>query len=247
MRLCIRQRAGRIRHVALSLMLVQNAGFVLVMRFSRKQQSSAQPAEFYNVSVVIVLQEVLKLVLCMFMIGLEQRSVTAALSGLYATRRDLARIAVPAACFTLQNNVLYVALSNLYPLTFQISYQLKTLLTAALSVVMLGKSLSGPQWGSQLLLAIGIVLTQVLMATQPQPASTRVLTSSAARLQPCSVDCRRPSPNVSRASENKAANPPTVLDRAGRPRSWLAPFHPTTKLAAPRSLPSTLTLPASAS
>jgi UDP-sugar transporter A1/2/3 len=159
-------RKGRIRHVALTLMLLQNAGFVLVMRYSRKQQASEQPAESYNVSVVVVLQELLKLVLCMFMIGLEQRSASSAVSALYATRRDLARIAVPAACFTLQNNVFYVALSNLHPLTFQISYQIKTLLTGALSVVMLGKSLSWPQWGSQLLLATGIVLTQVNPATQ---------------------------------------------------------------------------------
>lgn len=96
-------------------MLLQNAGFV---RYSRKQQASAPPAEGYNVSVVVVLQEVLKLVLCMCMIGLEQRSATAAVAALHATRRQLARIAVPAACFTLQNNVLYVALSNLHPLTF---------------------------------------------------------------------------------------------------------------------------------
>ena len=68
---------------------------------------------------------------------------------------------VPAACFTLQNNVLYVALSNLEPLVFQITYQIKTLLTALLSVRMLGRSLSRWQWASQLLLMAGIVLVQL--------------------------------------------------------------------------------------
>jgi len=150
-----------IRHVALALMLVQNAGFVLVMRYSRKQQADASAANAYNVSAVVVLQELFKLVLCVFMIGLEERSAYAALSALYSSPAELARIALPAAAFTLQNNVLYVALSNLHPLTFQISYQLKTLLTAVFSVVMLRKSLSRAQWGSQVLLAAGIVLTQV--------------------------------------------------------------------------------------
>ena len=75
----------------------------------------------------------------------------------------VARVAVPAACFTLQNNILYVALSNLDPLLFQISYQIKTLLTALLSVRMLGRSLSRWQWASQLLLMAGIKLADVLV------------------------------------------------------------------------------------
>ena len=50
---------------ALSLMLFQNASFVLVMRYSRKQQQSSMgSSEKYNVSLVVTLQEFFKLVLC---------------------------------------------------------------------------------------------------------------------------------------------------------------------------------------
>ena len=40
--------------VALTLMLIQNAGFVLVMRYSRKQQAEQQATQ-YNVSFVVTL------------------------------------------------------------------------------------------------------------------------------------------------------------------------------------------------
>ena len=71
--------------------------------------------------------------------------------------QELARIAVPAICFVLQNNILYVALSNLEPLLFQISYQIKTLLTALLSVHMFKRAFSRWQWLSQLMLTAGVV------------------------------------------------------------------------------------------
>ncbi|EOD15618.1 hypothetical protein EMIHUDRAFT_211154 [Emiliania huxleyi CCMP1516] len=136
-----------VRWTALSLMLVQNSAFVLVMRHSRKQQQS-QAAQ-YNVAVVVVLQELFKLLFCVGVTGAQSRSLGAALHSLRSSPAALARIALPAACFTLQNNVLYVALSNLHPLVFQISYQLKTLLTAALSALLLRKSFSRQQWLSQ--------------------------------------------------------------------------------------------------
>ena len=144
---------------SLLLMLVQNASFVLVMRYSRQQQAASGTSNQYNIAVVIVLQEAFKLGLCALVIGATDgaRGVFAALANL----TELARVAVPAACFTLQNNILYVALSNLDPLLFQISYQIKTLLTALLSVQLLGRSLSRWQWLSQATLTLGVILAQL--------------------------------------------------------------------------------------
>ena len=142
--------------VALTLMLVQNAGFVLVMRYSRKQQAQAAASQ-YNVSFVVTLQEFFKAVICF---------VVEPSSRIALTRpKELARIAVPAVCFVLQNNILYVALSNLDPLLFQITYQIKTLLTALFSVALLGKTLTRIQWISQLALMAGIVLVQLADAS----------------------------------------------------------------------------------
>ena len=141
-------------------MLLQNAGFVLVLRYSRQMQVGKPAHSTYNVAVVVVLQEVFKLVLCQGIIAVQTLDLREVLQP-YKAKTELAKIAIPAACFTLQNNVLYVALSNLDPLIFQITYQIKTMLTAFMSVTMLGRTFSKWQWVSQILLAIGIVLVQL--------------------------------------------------------------------------------------
>jgi len=70
------------------------------------------------------------------------------------------KVAVPAFIYTLQNNLLYIAVSNLPAATFQVSYQLKILTTALFSVVMLKKKLIRTQWLSMLLLFIGVAIVQ---------------------------------------------------------------------------------------
>ena len=60
-----------IKYVSLVLMLIQNSGFVLMMRYSRQQQQDSS-AEQYSVAVVIVLQEFFKLVLCLLVIAATQ-------------------------------------------------------------------------------------------------------------------------------------------------------------------------------
>ena len=162
---------------ALVLMLVQNASFVLVMRYSRKQQAVAEAAR-YNVGVVVTLQEAFKLLICMSILGATDPQ--AMLSPLMRPRQ-LLNIAVPAVCFTLQNNILYVALSNLDPLLFQITYQVKTLLTALFSVWLLGRTLTRLQWISQLLLMAGIILVQ--LAEQHQPAVPPIPTDGGRELR----------------------------------------------------------------
>ena len=113
-------------------MVGQNASCVLVRKYSRQQQGHSR---HYNVAIVVVLQELFKLVFCAVVLAVQARSFQCVLTSL-TQPRELFRIAIPAACFTLQNNVLYVALSNLEPLLFQITYQMKTLLTALLSVLL---------------------------------------------------------------------------------------------------------------
>merc|ERR1719506_1380024 len=119
------------------------------------------------------MQEFFKLVFCFVATTLQQSAGTA-VSTLYQYPEAL-RVFVPAACFTLQNNILYVALSNLEPLVFQITYQIKTLLTALLSVRLLGRSFSRCQWISQAALTVGVALAQLDNASpaMPQPQGHR--------------------------------------------------------------------------
>ena len=62
------------------------------------------------------------------------------------------QVMVPSAVYLVQNNLLYVAASNLDVATYQITYQLKILTTALFAVTMLGKKLLPTQWFRSVLL-----------------------------------------------------------------------------------------------
>jgi len=74
---------------------------------------------------------------------------------------DMAKMLVPACIYTVQNNLLYVAVSNLDAATYQVSYQLKILTTALFSVAMLKKSISKVQWLSLFMLFVGVSVVQL--------------------------------------------------------------------------------------
>lgn len=61
----------------------------------------------------------------------------------------------------IQNNLQFVAASNLDPSTFQVSYQMKILTTAGFSVLLLRKKLTPSQWFALLFLAIGVGVVQI--------------------------------------------------------------------------------------
>ena len=71
------------------------------------------------------------------------------------------KLLIPSGLYTLQNNLLYIALSNLDAATYQVTYQLKILTTALFSVLMLGMKLDSFKWISLVLLMAGVSLVQV--------------------------------------------------------------------------------------
>lgn len=76
--------------------------------------------------------------------------------------RDTFKLAIPAGLYTLQNNLLFVALSNLDAATYQVTYQLKIITTALFSVWLLNKKLDSLKWASLVILMAGVCLIQVL-------------------------------------------------------------------------------------
>lgn len=70
------------------------------------------------------------------------------------------RLCVPALLYTVQNNLQYLALSNLSAAAYQVLSQLKIFTTAVLSVMFLGKSLSHSQWFALVLLMLGVCIVQ---------------------------------------------------------------------------------------
>jgi len=63
--------------------------------------------------------------------------------------------------YSLQHNLVFVALQHLDAATFQVLYQTKIITTALFSVVMLNKSLTYTKWISLFLLTQGVILVQL--------------------------------------------------------------------------------------
>lgn len=75
--------------------------------------------------------------------------------------QDCWKLSIPAVLYVIQNNLQYVAASNLDVATFQVTYQMKILTTAFFSVLLLGKKLSRAKWLALLLLAAGVGIVQI--------------------------------------------------------------------------------------
>ncbi|KAF7440268.1 hypothetical protein PC9H_000612 [Pleurotus ostreatus] len=80
---------------------------------------------------------------------------------------DCWKLSIPAILYVIQNSLQFVAISNLPVATFQVTYQMKILTTAAFSVALLRKRLGPTKWLSLFFLAMGVGIVQLQTATGP--------------------------------------------------------------------------------
>ncbi|XP_022097356.1 UDP-galactose translocator-like isoform X5 [Acanthaster planci] len=158
-----------LKYVSLVLLVLQNAALILTMRYTRNQ-----PGDMYFSTSAVCVTEVLKMTTCVFILLYQHKGNAVELSKiLWSTivlqPLDTLKVSVPAFIYTMQNNLMFIGVSNLSAATFQVSYQLKILTTALFSVVMLRKSLSAIQWVALVLLFAGVAIVQV----QPTDPSKR--------------------------------------------------------------------------
>ena len=74
---------------------------------------------------------------------------------------DCWKLAIPAILYVVQNNLQYVAASNLNAATFQVTCQMKILTTATFSVLLLRKQLTPTKWLALFFLAVGVGIVQI--------------------------------------------------------------------------------------
>lgn len=151
----------RLKYISLAVLVVQNASLILSIRYVR-----TLPGDRFFTTSAVVMAEVLKVVTCLFIILLQRKfhvkdTVCFLVDSIVFQYKDTLKLAVPSLIYTLQNNLQYVAISNLPAATFQVTYQLKILTTALFSVMMLRKTLSRVQWVSLLLLFAGVAVVQL--------------------------------------------------------------------------------------
>jgi UDP-sugar transporter A1/2/3 len=130
----------------LVFLTVQNSSASLLMRYSRSQSGAS-----WNPQTGVVAQEMIKAMVCIVLLLRD-----GSLSTVFANRMEALKMAIPAICYLIQNNLQYVAVGYLDASTYAVVYQLKILTTALLGVVMLKKDLAFIQWVSLGLLSLGV-------------------------------------------------------------------------------------------
>ncbi len=78
------------------------------------------------------------------------------------------KMSVPSIVYAIQNNLDFIALSNLDAGVYQVTSQLKVVTTAMFMVAMLGRRYSRTRWTAILFLFLGVALVQ-LDAVQKTP------------------------------------------------------------------------------
>jgi len=171
---------GLMKYTSLALLTLQNAALILIMRYVR-----IRPGDMFMSTTAVIMAEIFKLITCVIIITIEEHSVVKMVQHLNRNiiqqPMDCLKISVPAIVYMLQNNLLYVALSNLEATTFQVTYQLKILTTALFSVAMLQKQLGRFQWLSLVILFVGIAIVQLQPNTTSHSPSTVSVSSSSVK------------------------------------------------------------------
>lgn len=108
-----------VKHLVLVLLTIQNAGAVLLMRYTR---SIPGETEFITQTAVIM-QETLKGLACVIILMMTEGTLGSA----WAQPVEALKTSVPAILYLGQNNLQYVAVGMLDAATYTVTYQSKTI------------------------------------------------------------------------------------------------------------------------
>jgi UDP-sugar transporter A1/2/3 len=141
-----------IKYLSFGGLIFQNVAVTLLMRYTRSNAAE----KLFLPSTAVISAEFLKLCICVVAVQTE-----GSLSVIFENKVELLKTSVPALLYLIQNNLIYYAMGKLDAATFSVVYQSKVLITALLSVLILGRKLSSQQWFSLLLLMFGIICVQL--------------------------------------------------------------------------------------
>ncbi|XP_077442690.1 CMP-sialic acid transporter [Stigmatopora argus] len=144
----------------LTVMTLVAATYNVLVRYTR----TTSPEKMYFSTTAVCITEVIKLVLSLGMLARESGSPSKLLADLkeqvLCNPGGLLKLSVPSVVYALQNNMAFVALSNLDAAVYQVTYQLKIPCTALCMVLMLHRTLSKKQWFSICTLCVGVIFVQ---------------------------------------------------------------------------------------
>ncbi|KAJ3606859.1 hypothetical protein NHX12_026377 [Muraenolepis orangiensis] len=145
----------------LSVMTLVAATYTVALRYTRTTMPSG---DLYFSTTAVCITEVIKLILSLGMLARETGSPGRLKSSLgehvFGSPKELLKLSIPSVVYAVQNNMAFLALSNLDAAVYQVTYQLKIPCTALCMVFMLNRSLSRMQWFSVFMLCGGVTLVQ---------------------------------------------------------------------------------------
>ncbi|CAI5718947.1 unnamed protein product [Hyaloperonospora brassicae] len=147
-----------LKQVSFVMLVVQNTALSITSKYSR-----AQAGPKYRPSSVVLLVEMFKFLLCCLMLlKLKRGNVKASIRTLqlevFADTRGLAKMAVLAFLYALQNMFALIAYDYVDVTTYQIVYQLKVITTAIFMIVLLHRRFSFVQWCAMVALMAGVTI-----------------------------------------------------------------------------------------
>ena len=108
-----------LRYLVCGMLVLQNTGAVLLMRYTRSMPGETE----YMTQTAVIMQEVIKGLTCILLLLKGEGTLSSA----WAKPGEALKTSVPALLYLVQNNLQYVAASNLEPAVFQLLYQMKLL------------------------------------------------------------------------------------------------------------------------
>ncbi|XP_057685604.1 UDP-galactose translocator isoform X2 [Corythoichthys intestinalis] len=108
----------KLKYISLAVLVVQNASLILSIKYVRML-----PGEKFLATSAVVMAEILKVLTCVLIILLQKRfnmkeTISCLVNAIF--QEDVLKLAVPSLIYTLQNNLQYIAISNLPAATFQV-------------------------------------------------------------------------------------------------------------------------------
>ena len=141
----------------LGMLVAQNSALFIWLRITRHTTGPG-----YSSAVAVLCIELGKLGVCLNAIAFTSRSPAHELyMELWQKRRETLLFAVPAICYTIQNNLLFIAAAFISAVVLQAITQTKILWTAAFSVVLIGRKFEFLDWVSFVVLILGVLAIQM--------------------------------------------------------------------------------------
>ncbi|KAI6239166.1 hypothetical protein M3Y99_00620800 [Aphelenchoides fujianensis] len=138
-------------------------GYTLLVRHTR---STVDKEHLYSPPTVVFMAEFIKLCISIGMLFHDNKysvshTITVTKRELINKPTELLKMSVPSIAYAVQNNLDFVALSNLNAAVYQVTTQLKVVTTALFMMFFLGRRFSTQRWAAIFLLFVGVAAVQL--------------------------------------------------------------------------------------